>query len=637
MVHFFRACFLLLSLLAIAGQFSCSTGPGANEPGDSATPSHILLITLDALRADHLGCYGYPRPTSPSIDRLAGGGTLYSEAQVPRGQTWPALSSMLTGRYPLQHGVRSNSMRLNTRLTLLPQALHDTGYHTAAFLSNYGDAIDSSTSFGLDHLVRADMTGNSTHDQWDDAMTDGAVDWITEHRDQSVFTWLHLMNPHRPYAPPTMERDLLVGDDYQGWLADGISVADLKQGIRDGSIALTEEQLDEFVHARYWNPRQAGTYLDLLQQQDWTLTFDQLLDLVVLQRVELAPADLAYIHARYDAEILAADRCVGRLLDTITRLGLSEQTLVILASDHGDELYDHNQYLFHSASISQGVLRVPLILRWPGQIAPSVVDGNLTEITDLLPTILEAAGSPLPPGLPGQSLLGREKDAAAPQPPDLAFAEINHRQPSEGGTGPPRDAVYSARDTRWKLVLNLSGRHPRHVPYICLPDRGYPIPEEALYDLELDPGERHNLLGLKHQRLEEVALVIGAGNHLDAAEYLLEADLAATKLSREMGQWIDEQQVTAGSAPAGPVSEEVRRRLASLGYLEEDALSPAPSPPTAGTAGREGLIRVALQLSKAKPDTVKTDRVAWTKRAKSLTERALERLDDLLSNGPVAE
>jgi len=636
MVHS-RACLLLLSLLAIAGNFSCSTSPVGDEPGEPESPRHILLITLDALRADHLGCYGYPRPTSPSIDRLAGGGTLYSAAQVPRGQTWPALSSLLTGRYPLQHGVRSNSMRLNTRLTLLPQALHETGYRTAAFLSNYGDAIDSGESFGLDHLVRADVTGVAPHEQWDEKMTDGAVQWITEHRDQSVFTWVHLMNPHRPYAPPALERDLLVGDHYQGWLADGITVAELNQGIRNGSIPLTGEQLDEFVHARYWKPWQAGTYLDLLQQQDWTLTFDQLLDLVVLQRVALSPADLAYIHARYDAEILTADRCVDRLLDTISRLGLREQTLVILASDHGDELFDHNHYLFHSASISQGVLHVPLIIRWPGQIAPAVVEGSLAEITDLLPTILEAAGSPMPPGLPGRSLLGRV-EAGSPPPLDaLAFAEINHSQPAGAGAEPPLDAVYSVRDSRWKLVLNLSGRHPRHVPYICLPDRGYPIPREALYDLKHDPREQHNLLALKHPRLEEVALVVGEGERLNAAEYLLEANLAAAKLSIELDQWLDGQQITANSMPASPVSEEVRQRLAALGYLEAEALSPVSSSPTAGAAGREGLIRAALQLSMQTPDTGKTDTAARTRRAQSLTDRALARLGDLQLASPLTD
>ncbi len=595
------AALTVLLLPAIAGT-ACRSGPGdtgtaPSVPGDQA-PRHILLITLDALRADHLGCYGYPRPTSPAMDSLAAAGVLFSRTQVPRGQTWPALTSLLTGRYPLEHGVRDNSNHPGEHLELLPEYLRASGYRTAAFLANFGDAIKSKETFGLDHLARADVSSTSPQDQWDDSMTDKAVSWITENSDRHTFTWVHLMNPHRPYDPPAAERGLLLPEDeYHGWLDDLVSLSDMHKGIREGRIPVTEEQFDQFVHARYWKPWLGKDYLDLLQNQDWHLTFDQLLDLIVLQRIDLSEADLAYIHSRYDGEVRAADRCVGRLLETIDRLGLHDDTLVILASDHGDELYDHNHYFFHSASIYQGVLHVPLVLRWPGRIPAATTVDSLTEITDLLPTVLEAAGVPLPADIPGRSLLPGS-NTTTEGVTALAFAEIIHSLPEGTEAVPPMDGVYSVRDTRWKLLLNPSGFHPRKVPYLCLPDRSFPIARQELYDLQRDPGEIQNLLALGPGDLEQAALTAARGDELDAAEYLLEASRASVRLSSQLTGWLEHHQGMAGAGQVQQVSEEVRQRLVALGYVEAEPLSPAPPAAAAESAGREGLILAALQLAR---------------------------------------
>lgn len=592
------AILLLLPFLAGTG---CRSGP---DDGGTATstpvaeaPQHILLITLDALRADHLGCYGYARPTSPAMDGLAAEGVLFSQAQVPRGQTWPSLSSLLTGRYPLEHGVRDNSNYPADYLEMLPSHLKKAGYGTAAFLANFGDAIRSKKTFGLDRLARADVSSATPQNQWDDSMTEQAVTWIRENRDRPTFTWVHLMNPHRPYDPPAAERKLFVPDDsYDGWLDDRLSLADLNQGIRDGRIPLTEAMFDEFVRATYWKPWLAKDYLGLMQKQDWHLTFDQLLDLIILQQVNLSAADLAYILSRYDAEIRTADSCVGRLLETVDQLGLKDRTLVILASDHGDELYDRNHYFFHSSSIYQGVLHIPLVLRWPGRISPDRAVDSLVEITDLLPTILDSAGLPQPVGLPGRSLLPL---IAAPSkaPESFAFAEMLHLLPEGQKADPPMDAAYSVRDARWKLVLNPSGLHSRKVPYACLPDRGYPIARQELYDLVLDPGEQQNLLGLDGETLARMALDAAEGDALDAAHYLLEADLACIRLSEQLTGWLERHKESAGAERANQVSEEVRKRLAALGYVEMDSLPPAPAAPVGESGGRAELIRTALRLS----------------------------------------
>lgn len=633
-------CLSLVLVLAFLGPVGCGQGSEDHGPHSAANlepPRHILLISLDALRADHLGCYGYSRPTSPAMDSLAAEGVLFSRAQAPRGQTWPSLTSLLTGYYPLEHGVRDNSIHPGDQLQMLPEYLRASGFRTAAFLANFGDAIRSKETIGLDHLARSDVSSTTPQNLWDDNMTDKAVSWITENRDRPTFTWVHLMNPHRPYDPPAADRELLLQDDeYDGWLDDRVSLSDMNKGIREGRIPVSEEQFDEFVHSRYYMPWLAVDYLELMQKQDWHLTIDQLLDLIVLQRVDLSAEDLAFIISRYDAEVRSADRCVSRLLETVEKLGLQKDTLVILTSDHGDELYDHNHYFFHSSSIYQGVLHVPLVLRWPGRIEPATTVDSLVQLIDLLPTILEAAGLPQPAGLSGSSLLPllqRESEA----PDTLAFAELFHRLPPEQQAGPPMDGVYAVRDTRWKLVLNPSGICPLRVSLAYRPDSSDPSAREELYDLERDPGEQQNLLTLTRTNLKETALEASGGEALDAAEYLLEANLACKRLSSELTRWLQRQEVAAGVEEARRVSDEVRQRLAALGYVEADPLPPGPPILTEKPTGREEMIRTALQLTREPPAPGEKRPEDWTERAQDLTRRGEAQLIELLSDHPAPQ
>lgn len=606
-----------LAVTLLLGAAACAPGPNggrAGSPADGA-PHHVLLITLDALRADHLGCYGYGRPTSPSIDALAAGGTLFERAQVPRGQTWPSLSSLLTGRYPLSHGVRNNSNQMVPGLDLLPELLRREGFRTGAFLCNYGDAVHSAEAFGLDHLSRSDITATTPHDQWDDAMTGEAVQWISGNSDRPTFTWVHLMNPHRPWDPPAAERALLVPDEtYDGWLADRVSLTEINRAIEDGRIELTAEAFEEFIHAPYWKPWRAENYLALAQQQNWQLTFDQLLDLITLQQVALSDADLAYIHARYDAEVRAADRCLGRLLKTVDGLGLTGDTLVIFASDHGDELYERNYYFSHSSSIYQGVLHVPLIMRWPGRIPRAAAVRSLAEITDLLPTVLDAVSARLPDGLPGHSLLKLIEEPTAVSS-ETSFAELVLRNSDGSADGPPEDGAYAVREDQWKLVLNASGRHPRKAPFVCLPGRSYPIGREELYDLARDPGERRNLLSPAPGALEDLALDAGGGDPVAAAAYLLEAHRACLRLQEQLDRWLEQYEEETGVEQARQVSEQVRRRLEALGYVEVESLA-APESPASGPADRRNLLRTALELASS----------ASGERARDLALRAEDQL-----------
>lgn len=175
-------------LFGLVSTLASCTFP-SNEAVDRAAPSpNILLLTIDTLRADRLGCYGYERETSPVIDALAAEGARFKNAMAPRGLTWPSLASLMTSLYPVQHGVRDNGDVLAPEHIQLPVLLGDKGYDTVAFLSNGH----------LQHWEGWDLLEHGT----DEELTERAVRWLNSDRPAPFFLWLHLMAPHWNYTPP---------------------------------------------------------------------------------------------------------------------------------------------------------------------------------------------------------------------------------------------------------------------------------------------------------------------------------------------------------------------------------------------------------------------------------------------------
>jgi arylsulfatase A-like enzyme len=184
--HLSRLAFVLVPALSL-GLASCG-GPGGEPPS-------LLLITVDTLRPDHLGAWGSPRPTSPTVDALAREGVSFATVIAPRGQTWPTLATILSSRYPVEHGVRRNGQSFPADVPTLTAALKERGYACGAFLSNAGQA--GWPDFDVLHDLR----------DHDENVLARAKGWLRARADRPFFLWIHFFGPHRPFRPDAIWRE----------------------------------------------------------------------------------------------------------------------------------------------------------------------------------------------------------------------------------------------------------------------------------------------------------------------------------------------------------------------------------------------------------------------------------------------
>lgn len=331
---------------------------------------NLVLITVDTLRADHVSAYGYERATTPHIDRLAGEGLRFADSLVPRSETWPSLTSILTGTHPRTHGVRANGQRLDASQKTLIEDLREYGYTTAAFLTN----MTTAPNRGLDHLeVWPKDPGTRLADYVADARaTEAANLWLRAHANERFALWLHLLGPHEPYEPdPSLPRRHAT--DYLG------------------DLAASRSALVRIHRARRL----------------------------------LEPAEVAHIISLYDEDVSEIDTHVGALLSEIDAAGIRDQTLVVFTADHGEELYDHDFYFLHSYSLSRSVLWTPLIMRLPGVLPEGHVVKELVQAVDIAPTVLSLLGLPVPERIEGLDLSSLAKgEGPHPRASPVAYAEL---------------------------------------------------------------------------------------------------------------------------------------------------------------------------------------------------------------------
>lgn len=379
----------------------------------AASNYNLVLITIDTLRADHLGCYGYPRKTSPTIDALAGEGTLFTNTIAQRGLTWPSLTSIMTSLYPVEHEVRDNGMQLNGSKIGLAQILKSKGYTCAAFLTNAYQA----TWRGFDCKKGSD----------DREVTGQAIGWLKSHHGKKLFLWVHYLAPHKPYAPPMPYKNLF-DPDYKGNM--------------DGS----DKQLNE----------------------------------ITIKKIALSKEDLNHIISLYDGEIAFVDDQVAQVIDTIRKLKIKNKTLIVISADHGEDLYQHNLYFYHAASIYESSLRIPLIFSLPGVIPSNIKINKLVESIDIAPTILEILGISSPGSFQGTSLTPLFKNR------DIFLGDAYSEW---------KDKILSVRTSNYWYIYNPTDYHPT-----CI-DGGdyntYVIEQEELYDIKNDPVESSNIAKIK--------------------------------------------------------------------------------------------------------------------------------------------
>ncbi len=474
-----------LAALSVALLFAACSGDHA------PTQSNILLITIDTLRADHLSSYGYPRRTSPVLDRLAEEGVRFDQAAVQWPKTGPSFASMMTSTYPKNNGiVRKVGIPLPEDFNMLAEELRGQGYQTLAVVANGAVGKDFHFDQGFDTYIESwneepsapevDTTGAITVT----ALARGLLEDISP--DRPFFVWVHYLDPHFPYSPPGEFRDLFQNDEH-------------------------------FEPNRKLRVDQGRAKRDT-----YGIGRDQVLD---------GHDDLSFYVARYDAEIVHADAEIGKFLATAGELGLLENTLKIVSSDHGESLAEHEYYFDHGRYGFQTCLRVPLIFHYPGVIDPAV-DPDPAELIDLAPTILEYAGVELPSRrwMQGVSMKPRlEGSRLDPARPAYAF--------SEAGYGRKNMWQRIVRNRRYKFADSREGNAQRHMS-------GALGQRYALYDLETDPGETRNLVDEMPEMAEEMLALVT--------------------------RWYETpfDAISGSTGEMGEMDDATREQLKALGYLD---------------------------------------------------------------------
>ena len=454
---------LMAVAIALGGLTGCSRRVAE---GESGPPPNVVLIVLDTLRADHLSCYGYERKTSPNIDRFAESATLYRHCVSTSPWTLPAHASMFTGKYPFEHGAyplgapkpgRANAHSLPLEQITLAEFLHTEGFETAAFVAN---AVNCGSWTRLDQGFDSYLVKHV----YAEALLLETIAWLGHREPTPFFLFLNFMDTHRPYnvSPRPGFIDPPADPD-----AGGLSRR-FKRAVIPATKPVPQELRRKVI--------------------------DQ-----------------------YDTAIANVDEQVGRLLDRLKTLGLFDDTVVVITSDHGEYFGEH--FLTgHAKDVCQPALWVPLIVKGPRQRRGVVEESRVSLVA--LPNLI-CAHLPPAPAMRSRELF----------PEAVAAVLVAEKYPSCR-----KSTVKTAWGHRFRRARTalFSGPHK----YIRSSDD-----QHELYDLARDPNEQENLLGES-------------------------ADVAA-RLARALDEFMAGRQKAGRPESNGALlSEEELRMMAELGYID---------------------------------------------------------------------
>jgi arylsulfatase A-like enzyme len=500
--------YLLLWLVALLVLGGCGRGRpagvsgSASRAGDSATvkvgrsadelraavnDANVVICVIDAVRADHVGCYGYPRDTTPNIDRLAPQAVVFDNHFPQSPMTRMSTVSLLTGLYPDTHLAYADRV-IPPDMFSLEKALQGAGFRTGLFSANV--YASPKTGVGLDfevakttHSEFGATTGNpeepplgiggpegkdSAH--WPGHVLDLFSDWLRDARRSRFLAYIHIMPPHTPYAAPKEMKALFADSD--------------PPDARTGPFPFPGLE-----------PK--------MEKQD-RLPLDQWVNL-------------------YDANLRWADDAIGELVKTLSDAGVLDDTLLVVTSDHGEGFGEHG-YLYHSFGVYDELLRAPFLIRFPkGDVVGRM--SALTEAVDVTPTICDLLGVSYPGSVQGRSMVplmtGEQDETHA-----FVFARALGETPA-----------YLVRTKDHALMLYYGGAR------------------RCLFDLRKDPKELTNVLS---EQPEEADRLLSAFREFANTQALKPLD------------FIDPgaRAILPKPRPRAPISDETKRELRALGYIE---------------------------------------------------------------------
>jgi hypothetical protein len=527
----------ILAVAAVVGTVILGCRTDCTPPAGPVRPN-VVLVTVDTLRADHLGCYGNPDVRTPHLDRLAAEGALFERCWAQTHVTLPSHLTILSSLPLAAHGVLRNDSRLPRPVEVLPDVFTRAGYRTAAFVSvsflgphgPLGPLLQKLDAYqGPRHGVtqaRAEETNRSF------------FRWLRGTCRQPFFAWLHYYDPHLPYAPPSPFDAAYYHDDpydpRQTSMA-GVALNFFFYDLASVRHRLAERAADFRTLKRDCHLSSRGARGLVLWQDDVRACAEgpearvdlrrRLGDLARSVRHDLpfrpgltgwltGVRDLRFPLARYAGEVSYVDEQVGRLRAELEALGVAARTILVVTADHGESLGEHGVYFDHFG-LHEPNLRVPLIVWAPGRVAPGRHPEAVRGL-DVAPTVLRLASLPVPAAMQGRDLLA----PGASSEPLIAEAARGRQIMVLQGT--------------WKLIRTL-----HDFQYVDAFGREADTTE--LYDLAADPEEAHDRLA--------------------------DRDDVARTLEDLLVRWTAAHQSPGGAGEAAPPPG-VERALRALGYVE---------------------------------------------------------------------
>ena len=422
-----------------------------SAPRAAASRPNVLLISIDTLRADHLGSYGDAHGLTPSLDRFAAQGVRFEQTISSSPWTLPAMASVFTALDPYRHHAGEiTNYRTPLGRSGLPagswtvtHALHEQGYRTQAIVTNpyltlrygLGEGFDGYTNVSVESEGVVSFA-NTTPVRllswlWPSILSGDrgatvsrrAAAWLAQAPvDRPFFLWLLYLDPHPPFSAAGVTQN-----------------KSMRGGLLFGSGSTRSRPTDVMLTSPDVARLRAGEIrLDAVQKEA--------------------------VHDLYRAEVRAVDAAVGEVLEALERGGLCDRTLVVVLADHGEEFWDHGGSE-HGRTVYEEVIRVPLLMRWTGHVAAGMRIDPVVRLTDVAPTLLDLVGIPVPPDRDGETLLPLLR--GEPAPPRVALTE------------------------NMLLAEERIGMRTADRKYVRWEDG-----KEEVYDLDSDPYERVDLAGV---------------------------------------------------------------------------------------------------------------------------------------------
>ena len=371
--------------------------PRVEQSVEPSSVALVVVILIDTLRADHTSLDGYTHATSPHLERLAADGTAFLRAYAPSSWTRPSTASLLTSLGPERHRAIGRFDLLGEEIVTWPEVAQEAGFRTVGISTNPNVLPIWGFAQGFARFVDLDSREWLNRSSRADDVFQSGIELLDEEQ-SPVFLYLHVMDPHHPYEPPIEAAQALYPD---------------------------------------FSPDEPGAR----------------------PRKRASAEVIASAVRRYDGEIRSTDAALGRFCDALNERGLYDDAVIVVVGDHGEEFHDHGG-LYHSTSLYEEQLRVPMVIKLPGRGAGGRRISTLASIQDALPTVADALGWELPSGIQGQSLRPAIEYGRPTRDHIAASLQVD------------RIHAYALITDTHKLIRHLT-----------------PRPVTMFFDLEHDPGE----------------------------------------------------------------------------------------------------------------------------------------------------